>query len=53
MTEKPVMLELKKLKKYFRIKHGLQLHALEDISFRIFKGEKFGVVGESGCGKST
>ena len=53
MTEKPVMFELKKLKKYFRIKHGLQLHALEDISFRIFKGEKFGVVGESGCGKST
>ncbi len=53
MTDRPVMLELKKLKKYFPVKRGLAIHALEDISFRIYEGEKFGVVGESGCGKST
>jgi peptide/nickel transport system ATP-binding protein len=53
MTDRPVMLELKKLKKYFPVKRGLAIHALEDISFKIYEGEKFGVVGESGCGKST
>ena len=53
MTDRPVMLELKKLKKHFHIKRGVSIHALEDISFSIYVGEKFGVVGESGCGKST
>lgn len=47
-----VMLEVKNLKKYFQTSKGL-LHAVDDISFTIEKGKMLGVVGESGCGKST
>jgi len=50
MAEK--MLEVKNLKKYFKTSKGL-LHAVDDISFHINKGETLGLVGESGCGKST
>lgn len=50
MTEK--LLEVRNLKKHFKVKSGL-LHAVDDISFSINKGETLGVVGESGCGKST
>ena len=46
------MLEVKNLKKYFKTKKGL-LHAVDDVSFVIKKGETLGLVGESGCGKST
>ncbi|WP_029409986.1 ABC transporter ATP-binding protein [Treponema pedis] len=46
------ILEVKNLKKYFTTKKGL-LHAVDDISFSINKGETLGLVGESGCGKST
>lgn len=46
------LLEVKNLKKYFSTKKGL-LHAVDDVSFYIKKGETLGVVGESGCGKST
>lgn len=46
------ILEVKNLKKYFKTKDGL-LHAVDDISFKINKGETLGLVGESGCGKST
>lgn len=46
------MLEVKNLKKYFKTKRG-PLHAVDDISFKINKGETLGLVGESGCGKST
>ncbi|HPE15479.1 MAG TPA: ATP-binding cassette domain-containing protein [Oscillospiraceae bacterium] len=53
MSEKKVLLELNKLKKYFPMKRGETLKALEDVSLKIYEGEKFGVVGESGCGKST
>ncbi len=53
MSEKTPILELKKLKKHFVLKHGMSIKALEDISFTMYAGEKFGVVGESGCGKST
>lgn len=53
MSEQKVLLELKKLKKYFPVRRGVAMKALEDISFKIYEGEKFGVVGESGCGKST
>jgi len=45
-------LEVQGLKKYFKTKNGL-LHAVDDISFSINKGETLGLVGESGCGKST
>ena len=46
------LLEVKNLKKYFNTKKGL-LHAVDDVNFFINKGETLGVVGESGCGKST
>lgn len=51
--EKKVLLELKKLKKYFPVRRGVSIKAVEDVTFSIHEGEKFGVVGESGCGKST
>lgn len=50
MSEK--LLEIKNLKKYFQTPTG-PLHAVDDISFYICKGETLGLVGESGCGKST
>jgi len=50
MAEK--LIEVNNLKKYFNTKKGL-LHAVDDISFYINKGETLGLVGESGCGKST
>lgn len=53
MNEQKVILDLKKLKKYFPVRRGVSMKALEDVSFKIYEGEKFGVVGESGCGKST
>lgn len=49
-TEK--LLEVKHLKKYFSTPSG-KLHAVDDVSFDIYKGTTLGVVGESGCGKST
>ncbi|MBK5253218.1 MAG: ABC transporter ATP-binding protein [Peptostreptococcaceae bacterium] len=52
-----VLLEVINLKKYFDVKIGLgrknYVKAVEDISFKIHKGETFGLVGESGCGKTT
>jgi len=47
-----VILEVKNLKKYFKTPRGM-LHAVDDVSFTIEKGKTLGVVGESGCGKST
>ena len=46
------LLEVRNLKKYFKTKKGL-LHAVDDVTFSINKGETLGLVGESGCGKST
>lgn len=51
MSERP-LLEVKNLKKYFPTKRGM-LHAVDDVSFTIEKGKTLGIVGESGCGKST
>lgn len=45
-------LEVKNLKKYFNTPSGV-LHAVDDVSFTLEKGKILGVVGESGCGKST
>lgn len=46
------VLEVQNLKKYFKTPAG-QLHAVDDVSFTIEKGHTLGVVGESGCGKTT
>lgn len=46
------LLQVKNLKKYFDTKQG-RLHAVDDVSFTIDKGKTLGMVGESGCGKST
>ncbi|RDW20563.1 ABC transporter ATP-binding protein [Oceanobacillus chungangensis] len=47
------VLEVKNLKKHFSVGKGQILQAVDDVSFSINKGETFGLVGESGCGKST
>ncbi|QSZ26922.1 ATP-binding cassette domain-containing protein [Aceticella autotrophica] len=49
---KDTILEVKNLKKYFNVSGGV-LKAVDDVSFYIRKGETLGLVGESGCGKST
>ncbi len=55
-TEKP-LIEVKNLKQYFNINVGAfktkPLKAVDDVSFSIKKGETLGLVGESGCGKTT
>ena len=59
MSDKEVILKVKDLVMYFPIKRGIfqrvvgQVHAVDGISFDIKKGETLGLVGESGCGKST
>ena len=59
MAEREKLLELKNVKKYFPVKAGVfrrtvdYVKAVDDVSFHIFKGETLGLVGESGCGKST
>ena len=50
--ENDVILEVKHLTKYFDTPKG-KLHAVDDVSFSINRGSTLGIVGESGCGKST
>ena len=50
--QKDVLLEVSHLKKYFKTNAGL-LHAVDDVSFTVERGKTLGIVGESGCGKST
>ncbi len=52
MTEKKKLLEVKNLRTYFYIE-GHAAKAVDDVSFHIFENEVFGLVGESGCGKSV
>lgn len=51
MAEK--LLEVKNLKQYFNAGKASEVRAIDNISFDIYRGETFGLVGESGCGKST
>lgn len=47
------LIEVKNLKKYFQVGKDATLKAVDDVNFFIRKGETFGLVGESGCGKTT
>lgn len=59
MSDKKPLIEIKNLQKFFPIKKGIFnkkpsfVKAVDDISFTINKGETLGLVGESGCGKTT
>ena len=57
MEKRSKLLQVECLKKYFPIKEGIgkikNVQAVESVSFHINKGETFGLVGESGCGKTT
>lgn len=52
-NKKEVLIEVKNLKKYFEVGRNATLKAVDDVSFNILKGETLGLVGESGCGKTT
>ena len=56
MSEEKNLLEVSHLKQYFPVHQGFKtipLKAVDDISFAIKPGETLGLVGESGCGKTT
>ncbi len=59
VLEEETLLEVRNLKMYFPVKAGIiqrtvgHVKAVDDISFTVKKGETLGIVGESGCGKST
>lgn len=57
MNKEEVLVEIKNLAKHFPVRGGKGgkriVHAVDDVSFKIYKGETLGLVGESGCGKTT
>ncbi|MBL4710624.1 MAG: ABC transporter ATP-binding protein [Flavobacteriales bacterium] len=59
VLERPKLIEIKNLKTYFPIQKGLfrktvgYVKAVDDVSFHVHEGETLGLVGESGCGKTT
>lgn len=52
-TEKKPLIKVENLSKFFQISKNETLKAVDDVSFEIYQGETVGLVGESGCGKST
>lgn len=58
-SEQPILLEVKNLKTWFPIRRGIlqrtvgHVKAVDDVSFFVRRGETLGLVGESGCGKTT
>jgi len=58
-NDRPVILEARNVSKHYPVKGGFlrlkttPLKAVDEVSFRVYRGETLGVVGESGCGKST
>ena len=52
-TDLKPILEVQQLTKYFDAAHGKKVHAVENVSFTLERGETLGIVGESGCGKSS
>ena len=52
-NEKEILLDVKNLKKYFQVGNKQTLKAVDDVTLQIYRGETLGLVGESGCGKST
>lgn len=54
MSNEPTpLLEVKNLTKHFPAAHGQKVHAVNGVSFKLERGETLGIVGESGCGKSS
>lgn len=51
--EKDILIDVQNLKQYFNEGKKNEVKAVDDISFKIYRGETLGLVGESGCGKST
>ncbi len=52
-VRKEVLIELNEVSKHFHLGRRQTLKAVDQVSFHIYKGETFGLVGESGCGKTT
>ena len=53
MSNEAPLLEVRNLTKHFPVGHGKEVHAVNGVSFTLEKGETLGIVGESGCGKSS